>query len=99
MTWMTKLPLLGNLLGKIFDRLCPDKASQKEKVLEIELEEVRQSKGRITPRMLLKYIVACGVGLYLLMSLAMFFFPELGPLPDWLEHLMPLAGLLFGFGN
>lgn len=99
MTWLTKLPFLGDLLGKVFDRVWPDKNSQAEKALEIELEEVRQSKGRITPRMLLKYIVACGVGLYLLMSLVLFFFPGLGPLPEWMEYIFPLAGMLFGFGN
>lgn len=99
MNWLTKIPLLGDLLEKVFDRIWPDKSRQNEKALDIELEEIRQSKGRITPRMLLKYIVACGVGLYLLMSFMLFFFPELGPLPEWLKELMPLAGILFGFGG
>ena len=96
---LTSLPLLGELLSKVFERIWPDKNNQMEKSLDIELEEVRQSRGRPTPRMLLKYIVACGLAMYLILTFLVFFFPEFGPLPEWLHDLLPLAGTLFGVGG
>jgi len=96
---LMSLPLLGDLIAKIVNRFWPDKSLRTEKTLDIELEELRQSGGRITPRMLLKYIVACGLGLYIVLTFIIFFFPEFGPLPEWLHDLLPLAGTLFGLGE
>ena len=99
MRMLASLPLLGELLAKVFSRIWPDKNERIERTLDIELEEVRQSRGRLTPRMLLKYIVACGVAMYLVLTFLVFFFPEFGPLPEWLQDILPLAGTLFGFGG
>ncbi len=79
--WLAIVTPLGSLLGKFAERIWPDKNNQRARALEIELEEVRQSNGRITPRMLLKYVVVCAIALYLILSTLIFFFPRFGPLP------------------
>lgn len=99
MSFLTALPIVGGLLEKLVDRLWPDMTRRTEKALDIELEEVRQSGGRVTPRMLLKYVVVLGVSAHLGLSLAVFFVPDLGPPPEWLREMLTLAGLLFGFGG
>ncbi len=102
MSWAALVPLLGPLgsfLGRLVERVWPDRNNQRAKALEIELEEVRQSNGRITPRMLLKYVVVCALGLYLLLSVLVFFFPDFGPVPQWLDTVLPLGAALFGYGG
>lgn len=99
MSLLTSIPVLGSLVGKVVERIWPDKTQQSNKAMDIELEEVRQSGGRITPRQLLKYIIAVVTGLYFVLSFLVFFFPDFGPLPDWLPELLPLVAALFGFGG
>ena len=100
MNFLSSLPMIGKVFEKLSERLWPDTSKQTEKILEIELEEVRQSGGRLTPRMLFKYFVACAFALYVTLELVFVFFPELGPeFPDRIKDLLPLAGMLFGFGN
>ena len=96
---LTSLPLLGELLSKVFERIWPDKNNQMEKSLDIELEEVRQSRGRPTPRMLLRDIVASVLAMFLILTFCVGFFPVFGPLPEWVNDRLPLAGTLFGVGG
>jgi hypothetical protein len=93
------IPVIGDVLGKLFDRVWPDKARHAEKSLDIELEEARQSGGRITPRMLFKYVV---IGLFVLSAcwpLLSVIFTDMPAFPVPLEELVSLAGILFGFGG
>jgi hypothetical protein len=93
------IPVIGDVLEKIFNRVWPDKTRYAEKSLDIELEEVKQSGGRITPRMLFKYMVVGAFALSVCWPLLSSFFPEMPEFPIPLKELVSLAGILFGFGG
>lgn len=95
MSWVSAIPFIGNLAGKLIERIWPDKNVQREKALEIELEEVKQSGGRITPRQALKYVYVLGFVVCMGMMVVQFFRPELS-LPDGLDELFSLGVSLFG---
>lgn len=95
MNWVSALPVIGNLAGKLIERIWPDKNVQREKALEIELEEARQSGGRITPRQALKYVYVLVFVVCLVLLVVQFFRPELS-VPDGLDEMLFLGVSLFG---
>ena len=95
MSWVSALPIIGNLAGKLIERIRPDKKVRREKALEIELEEVKQSGGRITPRQALNYVYVLGFVVCLVLLVVQFFRPELS-VPDGLDELLSLGVSLFG---
>lgn len=95
MSWVSAIPIIGNLAGKLIERIWPDKNVQREKALEIELEEARQSGGRITPRQALKYVYVLGFVVCLVLLVVQFFRPELS-VPDGLDEMLSLGVSLFG---
>lgn len=95
MIWVSALPIIGNLAGKLIERIWPDKKVQREKALEIELEEVKQSGGRITPRQALKYVYVLGFVVCLVLLVVQCFRPELS-VPDGLDEMLSLGVSLFG---
>ena len=94
MSWVSALPIIGNLAGKLIERIWPDKNVQREKALEIELEEARQSGGRITPRQALKYVYVLVFVVCLVLLVVQFFRPELS-VPDGLDEMLFLGVSLF----
>ena len=95
MSWVSALPIIGNPAGKLIERIRPDKKVRREKALEIELEEVKQSGGRITPRQARKYVYVLGFVVCLVLLVVQFFRPELS-VPDGLDELLSLGVALFG---
>ena len=99
MSFLTKIPMLGELIERLLNKVLPDSAKRREMAQEIELEELRQSKGGVTPKMLIKYVVAGAVAFYALAEMLLLFFPAFlgaevaGRLDKWLS----LAAALFVF--
>lgn len=95
MSWISAIPVIGKILGKTLEKVWPDRQAERLKTLEIELEQARQSQGRITPRMALEYLLVVAFALSLLLGTVKFFYPGFGTVPDWLDKLLPAAGALF----
>lgn len=99
MSWLAALPLIGKFLGKAAEKVLPDRQAERLKKLEIELETVRQGRGRITPRMAWQHIFNGVCCLLLAMGLAKLFFPgiSMDHLLDVLKALLPVAEAIYAF--
>lgn len=95
MSLLSALPVIGNIVSKVAEKIWPDKQAERMKALEIELEEVKQSGGRVTPRQALKYVGVLAFVLCLVQLVVQFFWPEFS-LPDGWEEVLSFCVSLFG---
>lgn len=95
MSWVSVLPVIGNIVGKVAEKIWPDRQAERMKALEIELEEVRQSGGRITPKQALKYVGVLAFAACLILLVVQFFRPQFS-LPEGWEEVLSFCVSLFG---
>ena len=89
-TLIGKMPILGPLLTKLW--------TDNSKVAEIKAEEYLEetkafSRGRISPKFLLRYVIVVAFGLFVLFFLARMIWPGFAPdmTMDNFERIMKVA--------
>lgn len=88
---VTKLPLLGPLIAKLWT----DNSKVAEIKAEEDLEETRAfARGRYSPKYMLRYVLVGAFGLFVLFFLARLIWPGFAPdmTMDNFERLMIVAG-------
>lgn len=99
MNLLSALPVIGNIVGKVAEKIWPDRQAEKLKRLEIELEAVKQSGGRVTPRQALQYVAVGVIVVFAVLLAASFvariFIPDF-PVPEGWDEILSFCVSLFG---
>ena len=92
---MGKIPFIGQLLAKLWT----DNSKVAEIKAEEDLEETKAfTRGRLSPKFLLRYVVVVSFALFVLFFLARMIWPDFAPgmTMDNFERLMRIAGNILG---
>ena len=92
---MGKIPFVGQLLAKLWT----DNSKVAEIKAEEDLEETKAfTRGGLSPKFLLRYVVVVSFALFVLFFLARMIWPDFAPgmTMDNFERLMRIAGNILG---